>query len=290
MENIALTGEKILMSVPYFGILVILLFLGKAIFNRTTKYNIDDELTNRDNPAFGIALAAFFVGIAIALTGTLHGVGEHPLDDFINMGIYGVLTLGLVRLSILINDRLILHKFSVHDEITRDHNCGTAFVVGGGCIATGFMLSGALTGESISPIRGVLDLVVYWVVGQVLLVLGGVIFQKITSYDVHHIIEHDDNMAAGLSFGGFLVAIGIITKVSLTGATSNILTEIVTTTMLAASGLLLLILVRIITDRVILPSSKLSKEVAEDKNVAAGAVAAASFVSVALAFSYAVAS
>jgi uncharacterized membrane protein YjfL (UPF0719 family) len=97
-------------------------------------------------------------------------------------------------------------------------------------------------------------------------------------------------MAAGLSFGGFLVAIGIITKVSLTGASSNILTEIVTTTMLATSGLFLLVLVRIIADRVILPSSKLSKEVAVDKNVAAGAVAAASFVSVALAFSYAVAS
>jgi uncharacterized membrane protein YjfL (UPF0719 family) len=290
MENILLTGQKILISVPYFGALVLLLFVGKWVFNRTTKYNIDNELTHNDNPAFGITLASFFVGLAIALTGTLYGIGEHPVDDFISIGIYGALALALMRLSIVVNDKLILHQFCVHKEITQDKNCGTAFVVGGSCIATGFMISGALTGESISPIRGVVDLLIYWVVGQALLILGGFIFQKITSYDVHHVIEHDDNAAAGLSFGGFLVAIGIITKVSLTGATSNILTEIVTTAMLAVSGLVLLVAVRIITDRVILPSSPLCKEIAVDKNTAAGAIAASTFVCVALAYSFAVAS
>lgn len=290
MENVLLTGQKILISVPYFAALIMLLFVGKWLFDRTTKYNIDDELTHNDNPAFGIVLAAFFVGLAIALTGTLYGVGGDPATDFIGIAIYGVLTLILVRLSIVVNDKLILHKFCVHKEITKDKNCGTAFVVGGSCIATGFMISGALTGESITPVRGVIDLLIYFAIGQALLILGGVIFQTITSYDVHEVIEHDDNTAAGLSFGGFLVAIGIITKVSLSGATSNILTETITTAMLALSGLVLLVAVRIITDRVILPKSSLCKEISVDKNTAAGAVTASTFVAVALAYSFAIGS
>lgn len=287
MEIVLLTGQKILMSVPYFGALMVLILAGKWLFDYTTKYDINKELTEHDNPAFGVVLASFFIGIAIALTGTLYGaIGE--IGDFIAMATYGGLTLILIRLSIVVSNRLILPKFCVHEEITRDKNCGTAFVVGGSCIATGFMISGALTGESISPIRGVIDLGIYWVVGQALLVFGGVIFQKITSYDVHQVIEDDDNAAAGLSFGGFLVAIGIITKVSLAGASSNILADTTTAVMIAAAGLVLLVLVRTIADKVILPSSPLSKEIAVDKNMAAGAIAASSFVAVALSYSYAI--
>jgi uncharacterized membrane protein YjfL (UPF0719 family) len=206
--------------------------------------------------------------------------------DLIGFGVYGAITLVLMRVSIVINDKLILSRFCVHKEITQDHNVGTAFAVGGSCLATGFMINGALSGHSESFVRGIFDLGVYFLIGQALLVVGGLIFQAITNYDVHHTIEHDDNAAAGLSFGGFLAAIGIITKTALSGASSNLLVELVTTVMLAASGLLLLCLVRVIADKVLLPSSPLCKEVAEDKNVAAGAVAAASFVAVALAFAF----
>lgn len=289
MEPIVDTGTKILMSIPYFGVLVLFLFLGKLLFDKTTTYRIDEELTEKDNQAFGTLLALFFVGLAIALGGLVFGISLDPLPDLLNFAIYGTLTLVLMRVSILINDKFILSKFCVHKEITQDKNVGTAFVVGGSCIATGFMINGAMSGESDGLLRGVLDLGVYFAVGQALLVLGGFIFQKITSYDVHHTIEHDDNAAAGLSFGGFLAAIGIITNTALSGATSNLAAEIITTLMLAVSGLVLLVAVRTIADRVLLPSSPLSKEVAIDKNVAAGAVAAASFVSVALAFSFAIA-
>ena len=288
MEPIIDTGLKILTSIPYFGVLLVFLFLGKWLFDKTTPYRIDEELTSKDNPAFGTLLALFFVGLAIALGGVVFGATMDPLPDLINFAVYGTLTLVMMRVSILINDKFILNKFSVHKEIVQDQNVGTAFVVGGGCIATGFMINGALSGESDSFWRGIFDLGVYFAVGQLLLILGGIVFQKITDYDVHQVIEHDDNAAAGLSFGGFLAAIGIIAKTALSGASSNLSAEVMTTAMLAGSGIILLILVRVIADKILLPSSPLSKEVAVDKNIAAGAVAAASFVSVAIAFSFAI--
>lgn len=289
MDAVVNTGMKILVSIPYFGFLVVLLFLGKLLFDKTTKYTIDAELTTKDNAAFGTLLALFFVGLAIALGGIMFGATyDDVVADLVSFGVYGVLTLILMRLSVIINDRFILSKFCVHKEIVEDKNVGTAFVVGGSCVATGFMINGALSGQSVDLAHGIADLGVYFIVGQLLLVLGGYVFQKITSYDIHGVIEHDNNAAAGLSFGGFLVAIGIITKTALTGATGDLLSEVPTAVILAVCGLALLILVRTIADKVLLPSAQLCKEVSVDKNTAAGAIAAAAFVAVALSFSFAV--
>jgi len=72
------------------------------------------------------------------------------------------------------------------------------------------------------------------------------------------------------------------------GATPNLLAETLTTLVLAVAGAVLLVLTRTTVDKLILPKSPLSKEVAVDKNPAAGAVAAASFIAVAIIYSVAV--
>ena len=119
-------------------------------------------------------------------------------------------------------------------------------------------------------------------VGQMLLVVGGVLFQMITRYDVHKAIGDDHNVAAGISFGGFLAAIGFIVRGGLAGATSNISEEIATTIVVAGVGMILLVFARIIADKVFLPEASLSKEVADEGNPAAAGVAAACFICVAV--------
>ncbi len=289
--DIALVSlEKVVQSIPYFAAMAVLLFVGKAVFGLTTKYNVNDEVTEKDNPAFGTFLCLYLLGIAIAVSGLMFGVGvEDPVADFVNIGVFGIAAIILIRLSIVINDKLILSKFSVYKEITEDQNVGTAFVVGGGCVATGFMMYGALSGESASLLTGLRDLVIYWAVGQAILIVGGMIFQAITSYDVHKSIGDDDNLAAGLSFGGFLVAIGIILRSALQGASSDLAAEITATIVLAIGGITLLVLMRVIADKVLLPKSQLSKEIAVDKNPAAGAIVASAFISIGWVYSAAVA-
>ena len=288
MESAMVTLERVVVAVPYFAALVILLALGKQIFDWTTKYRFNVELTKRDNAAFGIVIGGFLVGLAIALGATTFGAELNVATDFISIGVYGLITIVLMRLSVVINDKAILSKFSIHDEIVQDRNAGTGFVVAGSCVATGFVISGALSGESVSFAAGVFDVLIYWAIGQALLIAGGVVFQAITQYDVHHIIGENDNVAAGISFGGFLVGIGIITKAALTGATSNLLAEIPVVAILAICGLGLLVMTRVIVDKLFLPSSPLSKEVAVDANPAAGAVAAASFIALSWAYAAAV--
>ena len=267
---------------PNFAVIFALLLLAKVFYERTTSYQFDEELTEKDNPAFGVCLAGYLVGVAIALVGALFGTGDSLGQDMITLLIGGVATILLMRLGVLVNDKLILWRFRIDKELIQDRNVGTGFVVAGSCVATGFVLNGVLSGESDSLLGGILDIAIYWTVGQAILVLGALVFQLITSYDVHQVIEEDDNMSAGISFGGFLAALGIITGGALAGATGNLGEEIAITLVLATVGIFFLICARIIADRVLLPRSPLSKEVAVDRNPAAGAIAAACFISTAL--------
>lgn len=278
------------MAAPFFTVLAVMIFAGTKLFDFTTDYDFRSELTKKDNPAFGIAIAGLVLGLAIALAGTFYGIEDQSLiEAVLSFAIYCSLAITLMRLSVAVNNRFILHQFCVHKEITEDKNSGTAFVLAGSSLATGLMISGALNGESISFVAGIVDLLVYWCVGQMLLIVGGWLFQKITPYDVHETIEHDDNTAAGLSFGGFLVGLGIIMMTALKGAGSNLIAEIGPTILIAVVGTVLLVATRMIIDRVLFTGVSLAREVAAEKNAAAGAVACASFISLAWVYSVAIA-
>lgn len=284
MEAFLNTLQQVVSSMPYFAMVFVLAWFGKVFFDKTTPFVISEELTAKDNPAFGVAFAGYIVGLGIALSGSLPGAGIVELaGELLSILLYGGMAAILMRVSIFINDKAILYKFRIDKEIVEDRNSGTGFVVAGSAIATGFMLKGVLSGHSDSVLLGVRDVLVYFVIGQVILILGSLAFTRFTKYDVHQEIERD-NIAAGISFGGFLAALGYISGIALTGATSRIVDETITAFTMALLGVVMLLLARIIADKVLLPDSPLAKEVAIDQNPAAGAVAAASFLLVAVLF------
>lgn len=284
MEILVEAVKKIMEMIPNFGLLLIGIILSKFFFDLTTKFKFDRELTENDNPAFGVALAGYLFGSGIGLSGAVFGAGYSLVGDAIHIAAMSIIVMLLMRISVLINDGAILHKFSISKELIEDKNIGTGFVLAGSSIATGCMLNGVLSGQSESFASSLIDIVIFWSIGQVILITGGVVFQLITKYDIHKVIGTDDNLAAGLGFGGFLTALGIIVNNALYGASSNLVDEVIITTVFALFGIFILIVTRIIVDRVFLPKSPLSKEISEDRNPAAGAMAAASFIIVAIIF------
>jgi len=286
----AATGGRIVSVLPYFGVWFFGLLLAKYLYDKTTSYNFNEQLTSKDNPAFGLHLALYYIGVTIAMAGASFGAGAEEFNsDILNVAIYTVIAIVLIRASIWVNDKAVLPHFCIQKEMITDRNLGTAFVVGGSCVATGLVINGALSGESATFTNSLRDLVIYWGIGQAALIVGSLVFQKITDYDIHKVIEDDDNAAAGLSFGGFLVGIGIIIRSGLMGASSVLGEEIITTLVMVAFGTGMLCITRIIVDKAFLPASSLSHEVANDKNAGAGAVAAAVFVCLSIAFASAMA-
>lgn len=288
MEVIITAALKILSGMPGFGVLLVGLILAKFFFDLTTSFKFSEQLTQKDNPAFGVCLSGYLIGSGIAISGAVFGSSAASAFDWAGISVSVITAIVLMRLSVVINDRAILYSFRINKELIEDRNVGTGFVVAGSCIATGWMLNGVLSGYSESLLTGLRDTVVYWALGQVFLILGGFLFQAITSYDYHKVIGDEDNMPAGLSFAGFLTAIGIITRNALYGASSQLWDEILVSLVFVIFGMIMLVLTRIIVDRIFLPNSPLSKEVAVDRNPAAGALAAASFIVIAVMFASAV--
>jgi len=168
---------------------VILLAVARVVFEKTTSLSASQELLGRTNPAYGIYLGGFLLGTAIALAGTLFGRQVEPLLPTLgNMLCEGLLLLVLLRGSVEINDRVILHGFSLASEISEDRNRGAAFCVGGSCVASGLVLNGALTGYSNGLVLGLRDTVLLWAVGQVVLVVGALLYRRLTRFDIHRLI------------------------------------------------------------------------------------------------------
>lgn len=254
----------------------VLFFIGKIVndaLHREFKLNV--ELVEKDNAALAIAMAGYYFGLVLAIGGTLVGPSVSLIDDLIDVGIYGLLSIVLVNLSWYVCDKLILFKFKISDELIRDHNQGTGVVSAGVSIASGFVIFGAAQGQGGS----IWTVIVFWAIGQVILILAGLMYNLITPYDIHDEIEKD-NVAAGVSFAGALVAIGAIIGLAAESNFESWAESLPGYLGYAVLGLVLLPLIRLLTDKVLLPTVKLSHEIAsqEKPNVGAAYIEASSYI------------
>lgn len=254
----------------------VLFWIGKLVKDlTTTSYSVREELVEKDNVALGVAMAGYYFGLILAIGGTLSGPSQGLENDLIDIGIYGLLAIILLNLSRLVNDGLILHGFKIRDELIDDQNAGTGVVIAATYIATGLVIFGAVSGE----IGGIVTTVIFWALGQAALILAGLVYEWITPYSIHDEIEKD-NVAAGVAFAGALVGIGVIVFHASAGDFISWTVNLQDFAIEVVAGLILLPIVRFISDVILLPGQKLTDEIAnqEHPNLAAGFIEATSYV------------
>ena len=118
----------------------------------------------------------------------------------------------------------------------------------------------------------------------VALALAGLVYHKLSRYDVHHVIQYDDNAAAGLGFGGFLLGLGLVVRAAMVGSGNFPLAgELLSTVCMGVLGLLLLSAVNTLTTLFVLPRVNYEVEVEMKRNLAAAAVIVSMSLAVALA-------
>jgi uncharacterized membrane protein YjfL (UPF0719 family) len=253
--------------------------IGKVVndlLNRGYKLNV--ELVEKDNAALALAVAGYYLGLVLAIGGTLVGPHTSIIEDLMDILVYGLLSIVLLNASWYICDKLILYKFKVHDELIRDHNQGTGAVAAAVNIASGLIIFGSVQGEG----GNIWTVIAFWAIGQVILILAGLVYNLITPYDIHEEIEKD-NVAAGVSVAGALVSIGVIIGLAAEGDFESWSANLPAYLGYAVIGLILLPLVRFLTDKVLLPTVKLTDEIArqEKPNVGAAYIEAFSYIAAA---------
>lgn len=272
--------DSILTALVFIVFFYILFFIGKLVHDLLHReYHLTTELVEKDNPALALAVVGYYLGLVLCIGGALIGPSIGIVDDLIDLCIYGILGIVLLNLSWYLCDWIVLHKFKVSDELIRDHNQGTGAVSFGVSVASGLVIFGAVSGEGGS----IWTAIVFWALGQAILILAALIYEWVTPYDMHDEIERD-NVAAGVSFGGALVAMGIVLGLAAQEDFTDWADDIVGFLGYALLGLVLLPLIRIVTDKVLLPTVKLSHEIAgqEKPNVGAAYIEAVSYICAAL--------
>jgi len=267
--------EEIGTGFIYLAVVLGLLVLGKWLYDALhRRFVLRTELVEKDNLAVALAVSGYYLGLVIVLGGVVSGPASFSvIDDVIGLVIFGVLGTVLLNLSAWVNDAVVFSKFDNEREIVEDRNAGMGAVEAGNYIAVGLITAGAMSGEG-----GLVPGLVYWFAGLVALIVAGLLYDKMTSYDLHDEIEKD-NVAVGVAFAGVLIGFGNIIRLAGEGdfvSWNQSLTEFGYYTVV---GLFLLPLVRLFADKVLLPGASLSDELVKDRpNLGAGVLEAVSYV------------
>lgn len=258
-------GYQILHGGSLILLFMFIILFSKMVNDWLTPFSVDEELTLKDNVAFAISIGGYLTATTIIFVGAMIGPSQGIFQDLLLVGGYSILGIGLLNISRYINDLCILYKFSNVKEIITDRNEGTGAVQFGSYVASGLIVAGSISGEG----GGILTAVIFFVLGQVALIGFTWLYNVITPFDVHDEIEKD-NVAAGIAFGGALIALGFIL---MKGASGNFISWSHNLKKFALDALLIFLLlpiVRIFFDKIIIPKSDLNHEIKNDKNIGAG--------------------
>lgn len=273
-------------GIPLFIETLILLYVAKKVREWTTAFNENEQLFKADNPAVGIATAGYYIGIMIAFTGVITGTSQGWLVEIREGAIYGILAIIFQTIAGWSADKFILRKFKVEDELIRDSNKGTAWALFGIYFATGMVVRGAIMGDSPTILNGLTSSFVYFILGQVAFIVISHFYQVITAYDFHKEIE-DDNVAAGLAFGGFLSAVGVI--LSHASGSSTGIGDILIFICWTILSLIILSLTRfLVVEHILVPGHRITKEIITDRNENAAWMLVVGYQAVAWLFAFAV--
>jgi len=248
--------DHFLSSLTYLGSCFAILAVGHWVFILFRRsYAIQSELVEKDNAAFALVLCGYYLGLTFSIGGVIAGPSTGLENDLIDMLVYGPLAIILLNLSALINDRFILSEFNIKKEILQDQNCGTGVVEFAIFIATGLNIFGALYGLGGSIVTAI----VFWFIGQTILILASKYYNLITQYNIHEQIEND-NVAVGIGFAGALIAIGNLLRAASAENFISWQDNLTTFIIFIGIGIILLPVIRTLTDRILLPGRSLSDE------------------------------
>lgn len=263
-------GGDIISALPYVVGIIVLIYLAKLVRDKCTEFDDNVELFDNDNPAVGIATAGYYFGFIPVMAGVLTGEGYVEwYFNALDFAVYGVLSIIFMNVTTVVVDKFILPNFKIEKELVKDKNKGTAWVMFGAYIATGWVVFGSIQGEPQALLDGVLNSFYFFGLGQLAFVAGGKFYQLFTSYDIHYLIEKD-NASAGMAFGGYLAALGTI--IGHSGDLQVAVDDTVVFLLWSIVGALALGLFAraIIAQMILIPGRDLVKEIEEDDNSNAG--------------------
>lgn len=264
-------------------IIIVALFVSlKLIKGWVSNLHANDEITERDNFAFGISFASGLTGLAIVLTGITSGdFADSLLDEALLMAGYGLIGIALIKLGHFFQDKVALQKVDLHDEIVKG-NVTAAMIEFGHIVTVAIVVRSALIWVLTEGWYGLPVVVAAFIIGNLIMLLVSqyrVQLYKRTNRSGDSLQQAilDDNLAVGIRYAGFLAGCGLAITAA-TGiapyAADNILLSLLFWALSALACIIAFIVLHLITIKVILSGTDISDEVNRQKNIGVAVISA----------------
>ncbi len=262
-------------NIGYFFLTLALLYVAKLARDAfTVGIDDDNEITEKDNVAFGIYTAGYYIGVGLFLVGVLLGEEEGFLTSCIALLQYGLTGIVLMGFSYALTDWLYF-KGAKSMDLLLQRNKSVALLIAGRFIYTGLNILTAIQGEGSWFLT-----FVYFILGEIGCFIGFKVYTWITPYDdIAEIIKGRE--AVGINCAGFILAMGILILNALWGNFLGFDLLLFHFATLFLGGILLLLLFRSIGGRLLFPKSTLVKEIHVDNNIGAAAIMSSVYLVVA---------
>ena len=259
-----------------------------ALFGVDTR----DELAEKDNLAFGVALAGGAVAVALVLAAA--AAGDAAVDyrtELVTVAAFAVVGLVLLKLGIVFNDLVMFHKFSVKSAI-KAQNAAAGTVQAANLVAIGVLINGAINWAGDDLLYGLMSVVFTFVLAQIVLlavtrVRAGIYAKRHDGERWQSAIENG-NTALGVRYAGHLI--GTALAASAAGGMVSFVAGVDAAAWLAYVAWFVwavvlaavLLALSMLAQAVILRGVDVVDEVDRQRNVGVAAIEAAVFVGIGL--------
>jgi len=263
MEILDPMGMESLSHFPNLILVVLtllLMWVGKKVFDLLTPFNLEIQLVKEDNKAITIAFVGYLAGVAIILEGALQGDSKNLIQSIIDVSAWGIIGILLLNLSGKLNDLIILGAFSNREELLDKKNIAVGVVIAGSYLGSAMLIRSIILGESMGLLWDIGLTLCYFALAQGFFFLYSLLYRKSVRFDLLKEIQ-EGNIAAGISLGMNLVAVGILLAIPLRTSFSILL--FIAWFVIGATAMAFF---RFVMDRIIIPLEKLDEEIHKDQN------------------------
>lgn len=277
MDLTQIEVAPILMALAQVVLGVVVLILAKLLKGWLSPYKTDEELTSRDNPAFGLALSGYYLAVVAIYIGTVRPAEGEVWQGFLITAAWSLAGIVALAFSRTLMNATLIAGARCSDQIVSSHNLAAGAVEFGVYVSAGLVLAGALR----EPGGTVLTAIVFFLLSQVVLLVLGRLYQAFAGYAIAKEICNG-NLAAGTAFGLTLIALSLLMVKATSGEFIDWTTNLSFFAFDAIVGFILLMGLRWVTDLALLPNARIADEVVRDRNPNAGLMEGVIAIAVAL--------
>jgi len=253
-----------------------LFWIGQRALELATRIRFKQELSVKDNPAAGLAIAGYYLALFIALSSLLSGEAGTLVADLRITALHGLAAIAALVFSTFLWRPIV--GLRLREDILTARNVGSGLLTASVLIATGLVYRGAVHLQD----QNALIILAFFALGEGALLIYLLVYEWLTPYDVAAEVSEKGNLAAAISFSGATMAAGLLVGNAFEGEFLG-WRDSIRDAFVYMTPLLALPLTRwLVVNGLILGFGSVNKEVGEERNPAAGLVEAAAYVGIAL--------